>query len=67
MTTILLTGFEPFGSDAVNPSGDAVRLVASRWAAPELLVTEVLPVTFRGSVSRLYELLEEPFSDGLCE
>ena len=59
MTTILLTGFEPFGSDAVNPSGDAVRLVASGWAAPEQLVTEVLPVTFRGSVSRLYELLEE--------
>lgn len=55
--TILLTGFEPFGSDAVNPSADAVRLVGSRWSDSEPLVTEVLPVTFRGSVARLAELI----------
>jgi pyroglutamyl-peptidase len=59
MTTILLTGFEPFGSDAVNPSGEAVRLIASRWSRPERLVTDVLPVTFRGSALRLAELLEK--------
>ena len=41
MTTILLTGFEPFGGDASNPSGDAVRLVASNWTGPERLVTAV--------------------------
>ncbi|NNC13244.1 pyroglutamyl-peptidase I [Planctomonas sp. JC2975] len=58
MTTVLLTGFEPFGSDAVNPSGDAVRLVASRWRGPERLVTDILPVAFRGSVERLTELIE---------
>ncbi|MHA7987083.1 pyroglutamyl-peptidase I [Rathayibacter sp. CAU 1779] len=57
MTTVLLTGFEPFGSDAVNPSGDAVRLVASRWRGPERLVTDILPVSFRGSAERLAELI----------
>jgi pyroglutamyl-peptidase len=57
MTTVLLTGFEPFGSDAVNPSGDAVRLVASRWNGPERLVTDILPVSFRGSAERLAELI----------
>ncbi|HAN24314.1 MAG TPA: pyroglutamyl-peptidase I, partial [Microbacterium ginsengisoli] len=25
MTTVLLTGFEPFAGDSANPSGDAVR------------------------------------------
>ncbi|GAB3806054.1 pyroglutamyl-peptidase I [Humibacter antri] len=62
MTTVLLTGFEPFGSDAVNPSGDAVRLVASRWAGRGTgvrLVTDVLPVTFAGSAQRLHELIDE--------
>jgi pyroglutamyl-peptidase len=57
MTNILLTGFEPFGSDAVNPSGDAVRAVAARWRGPEDLIVDVLPVTFAGSASRLSQLL----------
>lgn len=59
MTTVLLTGFEPFGTDAVNPSGDAVREVAARWGGPEGLVVAVLPVTFAGAAARLRELLDE--------
>jgi pyroglutamyl-peptidase len=59
MRTVLLTGFEPFGADAVNPSGDAVRLVASRWTGPEKLVADVLPVTFAGAATRLAFLLDE--------
>lgn len=59
MTTVLLTGFEPFGGDAANPSGEAVRLVASRWTGPEVLVTAVLPVTFAGAAARLRELMAE--------
>jgi len=59
MTTVLLTGFEPFGGDAANPSGEAVHLVASRWTGPELLVTAVLPVTFAGAAARLRELIGE--------
>ena len=59
MTTVLLTGFEPFGGDTANPSGQAVRLVAERWSGPEVLVTAVLPVTFRGAAQRLRDLLAE--------
>lgn len=59
MTTVLLTGFEPFGGDAANPSGAAASLVASRWEGPEALVTAVLPVTFAGAADRLRELLAE--------
>lgn len=57
MTTVLLTGFEPFGGDAVNPSGDAVRAVAAEWSGPESLVVDVLPVTFAGAADRLRELV----------
>lgn len=56
---MLLTGFEPFGGDAVNPSGEAVHWVAAHWSGPEVLVTAVLPVTFAGSAARLRELLDE--------
>lgn len=57
MTTVLLTGFEPFGGDTVNPSGEAVRRVAAQWEGPARLVTDVLPVTFEGAAARLRELL----------
>jgi pyroglutamyl-peptidase len=59
MTTVVLTGFEPFGGDASNPSGDAVRLVAERWDGPETLVVDVLPVTFDGAAARLTELIDQ--------
>jgi pyroglutamyl-peptidase len=59
VTTVLLTGFEPFAGDGVNPSGDAVQLVAAEWSGPENLVTAVLPVTFTGAAVRIRELIAE--------
>ena len=53
MTTALLTGFEPFGPDETNPSGDAVRMIGSSWADRERLVTDILPVTFQGSAEAI--------------
>jgi pyroglutamyl-peptidase len=57
MTTVLLTGFEPFAGDATNPSGDAVRMVADQWDDPEQLVTAVLPVAFDHARRSLLELI----------
>ena len=57
MTTVLLTGFEPFGGDARNPSGEAVRAVARDWDRPERLVTEVLPVAFDAAGDALRGLI----------
>ncbi|RZI92996.1 MAG: pyroglutamyl-peptidase I, partial [Microbacterium sp.] len=54
---MLLTGFDPFGGDAVNPSGDAVRRVAATWDGPQRLVTDVLPVTFAGAAERIRALI----------
>ena len=59
MTTILLTGFEPFGGAMINPSWEAVRLVASRWDRPERLVTAELPVAFGPTSDRMSHLLAE--------
>jgi len=58
MTTVLLTGFEPFGGDPANPSGDAVRAVESTWEGPESLVVDILPVTFAGAAARLRALID---------
>lgn len=59
MPTALLTGFEPFGGDAVNPSAEAVRLAAAAWQGPETLVTAVLPVVFSDASARLRALIDE--------
>lgn len=59
MPTVLLTGFEPFGGDATNPSGDAVNLVAAQWTDPETLITEILPVAFESAAARMRELIAE--------
>ncbi|WP_066520590.1 pyroglutamyl-peptidase I [Curtobacterium ammoniigenes] len=46
MTTILLSGFEPFAGAARNPSWDAVQSVAAAWEGAADLQTLLLPVAF---------------------
>lgn len=58
MTTVLLTGFEPFDGAASNPSWDAVELAARDWTGPEL-VTARLPVSFAGAKAAMVALLLE--------
>ena len=55
MARVLLTGFEPFNGAAVNPSWDAVELVASTWQHSADLVIRRLPVTFGSGGRRLME------------
>ncbi|MFD2024313.1 pyroglutamyl-peptidase I [Promicromonospora aerolata] len=63
---VLVTGFEPFGGDAVNSSAEAVEALAARWAGPEELVTAVLPVEFdrvRSPDGPLLRLLDDHAPD----
>lgn len=46
MTSILLTGFEPFAESTTNPSWQAVERTAARWPGPETLHIAKLPVVF---------------------
>lgn len=59
MTTILLTGFEPFNGAANNPSWLAVRAVAAGWDRPETLITAELPVAFGATGDLMRALLAE--------
>jgi pyroglutamyl-peptidase len=57
MTTVLLTGFEPFAGAASNSSWDAVERVAETWSGDAELVIELLPVTFAGASTSMRELI----------
>ncbi len=46
MPTVLMTGFEPFGGDDHNPSGDVARRLGELGHPDAHIVSEVLPVSF---------------------
>lgn len=56
---VLITGFEPFGGDKVNPSELVVRALEGRLIAGRSIATRVLPVETRSLRERLEELLAE--------
>lgn len=61
-----MTGFEPFGGEQVNASGDAVAALAATWGerAPGL-ATAILPVSFDGAPIALREAIERVRPDFL--
>jgi pyroglutamyl-peptidase len=58
MTTVLLTGFEPFGTATSNPSGEIVKQISGGN-----IVTAILPVAYAGSAERLLSLIEQHSPD----
>lgn len=54
MIKVLLTGFEPFGKAALNPSGEIVKQISG-----ENIVTAILPVAYTRSAAVLLALIEE--------
>ncbi len=57
MKTVLLTGFEPFGGEKINPSWLAARQLRGRTIRGHRLVVRCLPTTFDGSLARLHRFL----------
>jgi pyroglutamyl-peptidase len=57
MTTVLLTGFEPFAGASSNSSWDAVERAAQLWEGDADLVIELIPVTFAGAATAISELI----------
>ena len=53
MRKILVTGFEPFGSSSMNPSGEIVKSLKG-----EDLVTAILPVVFGVASAQLRQLID---------
>jgi pyroglutamyl-peptidase len=56
---LLLTGFEPFGEDKVNPSGDVARSLDGSEMAGFQVVARVLPVEWGTVKDRLESLIDE--------
>lgn len=57
--TVLLTGFDPFGGDSVNPSWQAVRSLHHKRIAGHKVVAAQLPTLFDTSLTELARLLRE--------
>ncbi len=57
--TILVTGFEPFGGEAVNSSAQLATRLGGRTIAGRAVRSAVLPCVFGASVSRLVGLIAE--------
>ena len=53
MSKILVTGFEPFATSSLNPSGEIVKALIG-----DDLVTAILPVVFGQASSQLKELID---------
>ncbi|GAC1390249.1 MAG: pyroglutamyl-peptidase I [Vulcanimicrobiaceae bacterium] len=54
---VLITGFEPFGGDKINPSELVVRSLEGRLISGRLIVTRILPVETRPLRDRLEEAI----------
>ena len=63
---LLLTAFDPFGGDTVNPALEAVKLVPPRIGTVEVVKLEV-PTVFRKSIDRVMEAIKKEAPDAvLC-
>ncbi|MBT5901739.1 MAG: pyroglutamyl-peptidase I [Opitutaceae bacterium] len=57
--TILITGFEPFGDAASNPSGEVARVLDDEQINGRTVVGRVLPVEFGRAKQQLRALIDE--------
>jgi len=57
--TVLVTGFDPFGGDAINPSWMAAQALHGRQVAGHRIVAVQLPTVFGRALDVLRERLEQ--------
>lgn len=56
---MLLTGFEPYGGHAINPSSEVVRVLDGATIAGTRVTTRILPVVYKEMPERLRALIDE--------
>lgn len=59
MKKVLVTGFDPFGGEPVNPALEAVKQLEGKEIAGHQIVTREIPTVFGKSIDRLKESIED--------
>jgi pyroglutamyl-peptidase len=59
MPTVLLTGFEPFGDESINPSWEAVRALQGARISGHRIEARCLPVVFGAAIKQLRKAITE--------
>lgn len=59
MKTVLITAFEPFDGELVNPSWEAVNQLHERMVCGARVVAKQLPCVFGDSLTALYAAIDE--------
>ena len=59
MKTVLITAFEPFGGEQLNPSWEAVSHLHEHMLCGAKIVAKQLPCAFGASLDALYAAIEE--------
>ncbi|KZE52034.1 pyrrolidone-carboxylate peptidase [Brevibacillus parabrevis] len=59
MRTILVTGFDPFGGETINPAWESVKRLAEVEAGEYRIVARQLPTVFGKSVELLLQAIRE--------
>ena len=58
LNKILITGFEPFAGETINPSLEAVKLLEGEVLHGYLISVAILPCVFNESISKLLQAIE---------
>lgn len=61
---ILLTGFEPFGGESINPAKEAVKLVKDEIKGAQI-VKYYVPVVFGKAIDTVYEAMKKENPDAV--
>ena len=59
MSAVLITGFEPFGGEPVNPSWEAVRALDGKEIAGQKVIARCLPCAFGQASQVIQEAIDE--------
>ena len=55
---VLITGFDPFGGESINPALEAVKLLPDNISDAEVIKIEI-PTVFRKSLEKINEEIEK--------
>ncbi|HDX9705812.1 MULTISPECIES: pyroglutamyl-peptidase I [Bacillus cereus group] len=59
MKTVLLTGFDPFGGESINPAWEVAKSLHEKTIEEYKIISKQVPTVFQKSISVLKEYIEE--------